>query len=367
VNNFSNFNLLGDNLLLSWVHTKLFFGMLLRFPTLLTRRPPPTRFRDDDPARWSTMGERGSYLGMRLLAGIYRLFGRTLCLTIMAPVVFYFFLTGRAQREASRDYLTHLWRSGYLRERPSQWTSFRHFMSFAASALDTLAAWTGRIPEARVLGPASSLLTEVEAGGKGAFVITAHLGNPEVIRAVAVLNGHVPINVLMHIEHAQFFNRLIREFSPNAPVRAIPVTKVGADTAIALSEAVARGEWVVMVGDRVPVVDGGRVVDTPFLGDLAPLPQGPYILGALLKVPTYLMFCVRGSHGYDVHFSKFADRIELPRGDRMGAIARYAALFAKALEARVAEAPFQWFNFYSFWSAPRDPYPDVSVAQKAAE
>jgi predicted LPLAT superfamily acyltransferase len=207
----------------------------------------------------------------------------------------------------------------------------------------------------------------VEAGGKGAFVITAHLGNPEVIRAVAVLNGHVPINVLMHIEHAQFFNRLIREFSPNAPVRAIPVTKVGADTAIALSEAVARGEWVVMVGDRVPVVDGGRVVDTPFLGDLAPLPQGPYILGALLKVPTYLMFCVRGRGGYDVHFSKFADRIELPRGDRMGAITRYAALFAKALEARVAEAPFQWFNFYSFWSAPRDPYPDVSVAQKAAE
>jgi predicted LPLAT superfamily acyltransferase len=79
------------------------------------------------------------------------------------------------------------------------------------------------------------------------------------------------------------------------------------------------------------------------------------------------MFCVRGRHGYDVHFSKFADRIELPRGDRMGAIARYAALFAKALEARVAEAPFQWFNFYSFWSASRDPYPDVSVAQKAAE
>ena len=189
--NFSNFNLLRDNLLLSWLQTKLFFGMLVRFPTLLFRRRPPPRLADEEPARWSTMAERGSYLGMRLIAGVYRLFGRTICLTIMAPVVFYFFVTGRAQREASRDYLMHLWRSGYLRERPSQWTSFRHFMNFAASSLDTLAAWTGRIPEARVLGPASRLLSEVEAGGKGAFVITAHLGNPEVIRAVAVLNGHV--------------------------------------------------------------------------------------------------------------------------------------------------------------------------------
>jgi predicted LPLAT superfamily acyltransferase len=367
IGNFSNFRVLRDNLLLSLLQTRLFFGMLLRSPFLIARRLRPVRRRDATAEKWPDVKERGAYWGLRVLAGIYHTLGRKLCLSAMTPVIFYFFVTGRGQREASRDYLNRLWQSGYLRKTPTMWTSFRHFMSFGAAGLDKLAAWTGNISEAEVLDNMPPLLHEVESSGRGVFVITAHIGSPEVIRAVAVLGRHVPVNVLMHIEHAQLFNRLITEFSPSAPVRAIPVTKVGADTAIQLTEAIARGEWVVIVGDRVPVAQYGRVVEVPFLGGMSPLPQGPYILGALLKAPAYLMFCVRGKRGFDVHFSKFADRIELPRGNREGAIRDYATHFAKALEARVAETPLQWFNFYSFWSAQRDPHPGASATQRAAE
>ncbi len=35
----SHFNMWWDNLLISWLHTRLIFGMLLRLPRLLTRRP----------------------------------------------------------------------------------------------------------------------------------------------------------------------------------------------------------------------------------------------------------------------------------------------------------------------------------------
>lgn len=364
--NFSNFQLVRDNVLLSLLQTRLFFGMLARLPSLLFRPRPHIRFSDDEPARWANMRERGAYWGMRLLGNVYRLFGRSFCLAMMAPVIFYFFATGREQREASRDYLLRLWRAGRLREKPTLWTSFRHFMSFGAAGLDKLAAWMGNIPEAQVMGTSPHLLQEVEAGGRGAFVITAHIGSPEVIRAVAVLGDHVPINVLMHTEHAQMFNRLIKEFSPRSPVRAIPVTKVGADTAILLSEAIAKGEWVVMTGDRIPVSQAGRVVEVPFLGEPAAFPQGPYVLGALLKAPTYLLFCVRGKRGFDVHFSKFADPIELPRGDRSGAIRSYAAAFAKALEARVSDTPLQWFNFYSFWNR-AEQQQSLRAAQEAAE
>jgi predicted LPLAT superfamily acyltransferase len=365
--NFSNFDLLRDNVLLSRLQAKLFFGMLLRAPSLVFRRAPTLRRAEPQPTPWAKMKERGVYWGLRFLAGVYRVLGRPICLATMSPVVFYFFLTGREQREASRDYLTHLWNSGHLDRPPTRWMSFRHFMNFGASALDKLAAWTGDIPRTQLQGVASGLLNDVEVSGRGAFVITAHLGNPEVIRAVAVLGGHVPVNVLMHTEHAQLFNRLIREFSPNSPVRAFPVTKVGVDTAIILSQAIEKGEWVVIVGDRAPVTQDGRVVEVPFLGELAAFPQGPYILGALLKAPAYLLFCVRGKQGFDVHFSKFADPIELPRSDRVGAIRRYAGLYAKELEARVAETPLQWFNFYSFWRTAREPRQGASAMRGAAE
>lgn len=359
--NFSNFDLLRDNVLLSLMQARLFFGMLLRAQSLAFRRTPRGQ------TRWPVMRERGTYWGLRILAGVYRLLGRTACMAIMAPVIFYFFTTGHEQRQASRDYLARLWERGLLKRRPGLWTSFRHFMTFGASALDKLAAWTGDIPVSQVRGVTSGLLKKVEESGRGVFVISAHVGNPEVIRAVSVLGNGVPINVLMHTDHAQLFNRLIKEFSPASPVRAFAVTKVGIDTAMILSQAIANGEWVVMVGDRVPVHEEGRVVEVPFLGAMAAFPQGPYILASLLKVPTYLMFCMRGASGFDVHFTKFADLVELPRGDRLGAIRRYAALYARALEARVAEAPLQWFNFYSFWRTSRDLNRQAAALQRTAE
>jgi predicted LPLAT superfamily acyltransferase len=211
------------------------------------------------------------------------------------------------------------------------------------------------------------LLEDIETSGQGIVVFTAHLGNPDVIRAIGALNGRVPVNVLMHTEHAQLFNRLLKEHSPSSPVRAFPVTKVGVDTAIMLSEAIARGEWVVIAGDRVPVAEEGRVVGAPFLDETAPFPQGPYILAALLKAPVYLLFCVREGRGFRLHFSKFADAIVLPRADRIGAIRRYASLYAKALEARIGETPLQWFNFYPFWTGIPDPHRDAAVVQRVAE
>jgi predicted LPLAT superfamily acyltransferase len=236
-------------------------------------------------------------------------------LAAMFPVVLYFFVTV-ASSAMSRDYLDHLWRSGRLPHPPTRWLSIRHFQSFAESALDKLAAWTGNVPRTTLRGESMALLDAVKASGRGAFVITAHIGNPEVIRAVASLSNRGPINVLMHTEHALLFNRLIREFSPASPVRAFPVSKVGIDTAVVLSDAISRGEWVVIAGDRSPASENGRVVEVPFLGEPAAFPQGPYILGALLKAPAFLLFCVRKDRDFHVYFSKFADAIELPRAER---------------------------------------------------
>ncbi len=107
--NFSNFDVLRDNVRLSALQTRLFFGMLLRSPVLLFRRPKLIQQQ-----RWSSMGERGAYWGLRILATVYRMLGRTVCIGAMVPAVLYFFITGREQRHASRDYLLHLWRSGHL-------------------------------------------------------------------------------------------------------------------------------------------------------------------------------------------------------------------------------------------------------------
>ena len=54
---------------------------------------------------WSRAAERGSMLGLRITVACYRWFGRPLSLVLVHAIVAYFFLTGRAQRRASRAYL----------------------------------------------------------------------------------------------------------------------------------------------------------------------------------------------------------------------------------------------------------------------
>lgn len=359
--NHSNFRLWQDNVQISWMHARLFGGMLWRSPRLVWRK-----WRRVAPdLHWSGVGERGSYLGLRLLAAIYRLFGRRVCLALMAPVVAVFFLTGQAQRRASMDYLARARRFGLLDYEPGLVTGYRHFMSFAAAALDKFAAWNGNIPVSQLGGDDGSHFTVTRKGNVGAVILTAHMGNPEVIRALADLNQRKRINVLMHTSHARHFKRLIGSAAAGSAVRVIEVTELGPETAIRLQQAVDDGEWVVISADRTPI-GSTKVAWISLLGDPAPLPQGPYILASILKVPVHALFCRRTAAGHEVVLEPFAERIELPRGRREAAVHEYAGRFAAMIETHLRHDPLQWYNFFNFWHPPGMTPPEKAPAQTKA-
>lgn len=343
--NISNFSL-GENYGLSVMHGRMFFGMLRRIPQIVLRR---FLGGSSGSRHWAQLGERGGVLGLSFLAGVYRLFGRRICLLIMSPVVLFFFLSGGEQRRASKDYLYRLWMAGGLEKRPGWFMSLKHFMSFGAAALDKLAAWTGNISVDDVEGASHSVFDKLHASGKGGLMLTAHLGNPEVIRAIGSFKGRIRVNVLVHTAHALRFNALIQSSSAQASVRMIQVTEVGPDTAIMLKTAIDNGEFVVIVGDRIPVTGHNRISWVSFLGDVAPFPQGPHILAAILKVPVYLLFCVRRDKKYRIFFEPFADTIILPRKERDAALSVYVQRYAERLEYFTKQAPLQWFNFFDYW------------------
>ncbi|MAB14651.1 glycosyltransferase family 2 protein [Parvibaculum sp.] len=343
--NYSNFKA-WDNVEISRMHAKLFFLMLWRLPVLLAARWSRKR---DTSRHWAGLAERGSMAGLWIAVILYRLFGRRVCLVLLSPIVLFFFLTGGEQRHASMGYLRRAWRAGMLPREPGWRTSFRHFMTFGGAALDKFAAWTGNISLPDVDGTEDPHLYESETSGRGSFVLTGHLGNPEVIRAVASLTNRSRVNVLVHTTNAVRFNAVINRFSRSSSVRMIQVTEIGPETAILLQTAIENGESVVMVGDRVPVSEGGRVSWAPFLGEPAPFPQGPYILASILKWPVYFLFCLRHGSRFRIYFEPFAERIVLPRGDRERVINAYARQYAERLEVYLRKAPLQWFNFFDYW------------------
>src|SRR5262249_45350497 len=136
------------------------------------------------------------------------------------------------------------------------------------------------------------------------------------------------ITVLVHTRHAENYNRLLKQFSPDAVVNTIQVTEIGPDTMIALREAVDRGGWIAIAGDRTPVHAQQRVSRARFLGHDAPFPQGPYVLAHLLDCPVYALTCLRDGAQHRVYFENLAERVDLPPRRKEARLAELAARYA---------------------------------------
>jgi predicted LPLAT superfamily acyltransferase len=311
---------------------------------------------------WADIGESTSAAGILFLCGIHRWLGRWPFRLCVYPVVLFHWLTNPTARTASLQYLQRLQAHtsaadgrapdsgphGPVFETPPGWRqSLRHFACFAETLLDKILALGHRYPAQRVRMHREQMLAAI-ASGQGGVIITAHIGCLELCQALADRVPGFRLTALVHTAHAQRFNRLIRRLDPQGKVELLQVTDLGPATAVMLAERVARGEYIAIAGDRVPL-RGGRSVRVPFLGHPAPFPIGAYVLASALGCPVFTMACTHARQGYDIRFERFADRIVLPRGSRDAALAEQATRFAQWLEAQVRGAPYDWFNFFPFW------------------
>ncbi|UXY16005.1 acyltransferase [Chitiniphilus purpureus] len=298
---------------------------------------------------WARIGEGGWLWGMRAVFALYRCCGRRPLRLLLYPVLLWFVASRPLARRASRDYLARLYRfSGGATPAPTLANVLRHFTAFGETMLDKLRLWSGEAPDAPCHVDGAEVLLTLQQAGRGAVIATAHFGNVELARVLAQTQHALRLNVLVHTRHAPRFNRLLREINPQSEVDLIQVSELSAATAILLGERVARGEFVVIAGDRIPLSAGNRVT-TQFLGAPAEFPIGPAMLAGLLRCPLLALLTSRRSDGWHLVLRRLADEIPLPRHDRLQAVRPCVAAFATLLEAECRAAPLQWFNFYPFW------------------
>lgn len=300
---------------------------------------------------WAQREEAGSYAGLKFFVWLYRLLGRRAFLVVLAPVMLYFFARRRAERQASRDYLTRLYRyrPDVFKNPPGLWQSFRHFMAFGQSLLDKTIAWSGAIGEEHIERTDLVTYDQVMNDSRGQLMIGSHFGNLELCRGFAARNRDISIHVLMHDAHAQRFARLMQQEAGESRTQVIPVSEMNVSTVLKLREYMGRGDWLVITGDRVPEWSEHRQVRASFLGDKAAFPMGPYVLAATLGVPVNLIFAYREAERVKLTFERFSEPLNLPRQQREQALTSLARRFADRLAHHCTLAPYQWFNFYPFW------------------
>lgn len=346
----SHFDAFKDNVRISLMHTRLFFGMLPRIPSLLGRR---------SPQHWARQKEVKGLWGMRLMLLVWRVLGRRAFTLLLYPVVGVYWLTATTARHASQHWLARVREQLRVRQKPvpANLTSYQHFLRFGQVMLDKIASWRGELHVGRdiTFTPGAEALLDLR-NPQGKLLLASHLGDVEACRALAQLNSSKVINALVFSDNAKRFKQIMEEMAPQAGLNLMPVTDIGPDTAMLLKEKLDRGEWIAIVGDRIAVNPqrGGewRICWSRFMGQPAPFPQGPFILASILRCPVDLIFALRQQGKLHIHCEPFADPLLLPRDDRQNALQQTIDRYAERLEHYALQSPLDWFNFFDFWQLP---------------
>jgi len=315
---------------------------------------PATEVHDPErrATHWASIVEAGSVLGTRMFLLLYRLLGERVCRVLVRPVAFYYFIRHDLARRASMEYLTYLheFAPDVLPTKPAMTNSIRHFVHFANAIVDKVVVWSKKLTESEIDILDQAVFEKVIDSSHGKLIIGSHFGNLEYCRGFARRDRNIVLNVLIHDLHAARFARFMQSINPQTGFNVYQVTEIDVQMVLKLKAAIARGEIVVIAGDRIPVANEVRTTAVQFLGRSARLPIGPYILAQTLACPVYLLFAYRRNTQLTVAFEHFADAIRIPRKARDDALRQLAQKFASRLEYHCLQAPYEWFNFYHFWA-----------------
>ncbi|MGH8678851.1 MAG: acyl-CoA synthetase [Burkholderiales bacterium] len=292
--------------------------------------------------RWLVQRERANVAALRFLVWIACRLGRPAGRAVLLPVCAYFILFAPRARAASRAYLARA-----LGRRPSIGDLFRHFFVFATVALDRIHFLSGNDERFEIRIEGEHIVREQLARGQGCFLLGAHLGSFEALRALG-RRQRQRICLAMFEENARNIARITRLVNPNLEHDVIALGTP--ESMLKITERLERGDLVGMLGDRA-LYDTGQV-RVPFFGATASFPTSPFRIAAIARRPIVLMAALyRGGNRYDLCFEMLVETPVLERATRDQAIRRWVALYASRLEHYCRHAPYNWFNFYDFWAA----------------
>jgi predicted LPLAT superfamily acyltransferase len=306
-------------------------------------------------AAWATQAERSNALTLRVMRWIAVTLGRRVSRLVLHPITLYFLLFGGAAARASNAYLAR------VLGRPPRWGDrYRHIHHFAATILDRVYLLRGDFDLFDVEVVGAEHLDAVLHAGRGAFLVGAHLGSFEALRALGEERRGLRVAMLMYERNARLLTQTLRAIAPGAQQKVIGLGRM--EAMLELRDWLDAGGVAGLLADRTlqgagqPAQGRSRIHWIDFLGAPAAFSDGAFRLAALLRRPVIFMAGLYlGGGRYQLRFAPLADFTEA-RGD--AAVQDAVQHYARVLEQHCRETPRNWFNFFDFWAGspgPQDP------------
>lgn len=304
--------------------------------------------------QWRARPERGSRGAIRLIVWLALHTGRGICRALLVPICAYFFVTSPQTRRASQEFL------GRALGREAKWRdTFRHLLMFSTTLLDRVYLLHGRQHDLVIEVTNESAFWNALAAGRGCLLLGSHLGSFQMLGIVGSVEKKLSVNMVMHVDDDARLGQLILGEQSALPYNVIALGQPG--SMLKVKECLDRGEVVGVLADRVYADEATRIL--PFLGSPARFSTSPVRLAMITGAPVVAVFGLfRGGRRYEIVFESLSGSVDEPRApfgsapsvlpltnalSLDGCLAAYVA----SLERQARRSPYNWFNFYDYWSA----------------
>ena len=183
--------------------------------------------------------------------------------------------------------------------------------------------------------------------GKGAMILTAHLGNWEMGGVFLSLLGY-SLNVITAHDVAVRLHDYRVRLRQEQRIKVITLNDT-LSSSLAVFKALKDNELVALLGDRELM---GKGIPVKFFGQKVFFPIGPALLARLSEADLIPTFVLMGADG------KYLCRAEPPlpiqkTSSRDEDLAANAQGIAEVMEKFIRSYPDQWFTFYDYFSRHR--------------
>jgi predicted LPLAT superfamily acyltransferase len=294
-------------------------------------------------AAWLKNQERSNMLMLRIMSWISLKLGRNVARWVLHLIALYFVLFAPQSRRASLQYLPK------ALGRPVGWRdAYRHFFTFAATIHDRIYLINRRYDMFDIDIHGKEAIVPLINAGTGVFLMGAHLGSFEVMRAIGRQLPGLRVAMVMHEDNAQKINGMLAAINPESSMDIIPLGRI--DSMLQVQKRLEEGMLVGMLSDRT--LGDEPMMPVNLLGTDAGLPVGPFRMAALLRRPVVFMAGLyMGGNRYQVHFETLADFTDIPRGQRDAAVTAAIHRYTQFLNQYTRIAPYNWFNFFDYWQS----------------
>lgn len=284
-----------------------------------------------------TAKSRGNRLGYEIFQFFLKHFGVRFAYANLTYVVPHFMLFARNATSALWFYYRTIFKKNWLQ---TIGCIYKHFFKFGQCIVDKVAIQCGLQDKFKYeFGENYDEFLCTLNGAQGVIVIGAHVGAWQM-GCSFFGDCSKRLNIVMVDAEREMVKQFTESDDKNYNIIAVNKTD-GLEMALNIKRALNAGEAVCIQGDRY--TNEERVMTAKFMGRDANFPEGPFLLGAKLRVPVLFYFATHQKGGYHFSFEKINPQAEKMTKETL--LERYVASLEKVLKAH----PQQWFNFYDFW------------------